>query len=246
MYKWAAGQIKIVVVQFNTPVYRTCGTVSEHSMVFCIVKIRSENSNSQFSLPVPKINNPETSKAVIRPSRQTINYDLRVNNYNTSHIQYVAYREGTQNKNNKNFATKIRERKNIQIARSLANLQYRHHTHQIKSKIHHNFKAISDTFSIKLLSTRGGGKDFHSNEPQSTATLPTRSGQQQNVFSLCPTTLPPSTKQIFQSRFNNLQMKKYIFVIPYCSFSYNSCRYHFTYKTQQKHSRSLSGIQHRH
>ena len=151
-------------------------------MVFCIVKIRSENSNSQFSLPVPKINNPETSKAVIRPSRQTINYDLRVNNYNTSHIQYVAHREGTQNKNNKNFATKIRERKKIQIARSLANLQYRHHTHQIKSKIHHNFKAISDTFSIKLLSTRGGGKDFHSNEPQSTATLPTRSGQQQNVF----------------------------------------------------------------
>ena len=57
-----------------------------NSMVFCIVKNRSENSDSQFSLPVPKINNPETSKAVIRPSRQTINYDLRVNHYNTSHI----------------------------------------------------------------------------------------------------------------------------------------------------------------
>ena len=110
-----------------------------------------------------------------------------------------------------------------------------------KTESYLNFKAISDIFSVKLLPTRGR-KQISALKNSKVPKSYLRGAEINLKYFPIPFNATTILKKIFRSRFNNLQIKKIVFAIPYCSFSYNSCIHHFTYNTQQKQCRNRGGI----
>ena len=184
-----------------------------HILQNVIVENQTENSDIQITLPEPENNIQNSSKETMRTSLPKIKYNFRHHNNTNYDSKYVGHIDGTNNTNKKNSSQRIieEERKCTDQEKCSQFIVPPPYVPVQKSKFFKTSKqSPASTVPIPYLQ-----------ENEKTISAPKITLKYRNptyaqltatkALYLYPTMIPPSTKQLFQSRLKILHLNKNMF-----------------------------------